>query len=84
VDERKEIIGRFVAKGMKVEKATSIGAIPKSTYYYRSNGRKKGKVPSKFNMKNDLIVDNAILNEEIESILGATLELPWSYATEGI
>lgn len=50
--ERKEIVCRMVSQGMRTSHALSIAEIPRSTYYYKSNGRRKGKQPSGFSFLN--------------------------------
>jgi putative transposase len=70
MEERKEIVSKFVAQGLKVDKATSIAFIPKSTYYYRPNGRRKGKTPSTTTLKNNDSVDNSVLLNDMLEILG--------------
>lgn len=44
--EKREIVCRYVSKGLTVPGATSIAGIKRSTYYYRPNGRRRGKQPS--------------------------------------
>lgn len=44
--EKREIVCRYVSKGLTVPAATSIAGIKRSTYYYRPNGRRRGKQPS--------------------------------------
>lgn len=43
MEERKEIVIKMVSMGMPTSKALTIAEIPRSTFYYKSNGRKKGK-----------------------------------------
>ena len=43
---RKEIVNRMISAGMGTSKALSIAQIPRSTYYYQSNGLRKGRLPS--------------------------------------
>ncbi len=42
MEERKAIIGKFIAKGMKAEKASMMAGMSKSSYYYRPRGGKQG------------------------------------------
>jgi transposase InsO family protein len=44
--ENREIVGRYVSKGLQVTHAVNITGLQKSTYYYKPNGRPKGKSPS--------------------------------------
>lgn len=41
--EKREIVSRYVSMGLRVIDAVSIVGIKKSAYYYRPNGRPKGK-----------------------------------------
>jgi putative transposase len=70
MEERKEVVTRFVAQGLKVDKATSIAGIARSTYYYKSNGRRKGKMPGTSALKNNNSVDNDVLIADIMEMLG--------------
>ncbi len=70
MEERKILINKFVARGMKVAKATYIAGIAKSTYYYKPNNKLKGKKPSKTTIFKNMIVDNAILLDDMKKILG--------------
>jgi putative transposase len=65
--EKREIVCRYVGKGLAVSVATSIAGIKRSTYYYTGNGRPKGKQPSTFtyncligNVSNDMLVNKII------------------------
>lgn|SRR5690606_5601024 len=67
---RKEIVSKTVSQGMPVSKALAIAEIPRSSYYYKSNGKRKGKTPSTHTQWNNLLVDNERVIDEINSILG--------------
>lgn len=70
MEQRKQIVRSFVSRGLRVAKAVFIAGIPKSSYYYRSNGRPKGKKPSTFTSKyNGEVVSNAVVEEEILDII---------------
>jgi len=66
--EKREIVCRYVGKGLNVSNAITIAGIKRSSYYYRPNGKPKGKKPSTHTFKygigmvtNDAVVDE-ILN----------------------
>lgn len=67
---RKEIVSKVVAQGMSVTKALTIAEIPRSSYYYRSNGRPTGKAPSTHTRCGSLLVKNEVVVKEINDILG--------------
>jgi len=70
VEERKAIIGQFIAKGMKSEKASAIAGMSKSSYYYKPKGGKPGKRPSRktVSLSGTLVPDKDVV-EEIKEIL---------------
>jgi transposase InsO family protein len=70
MEQRKQIVRSFVSRGLRVAKAVFIAEIPKSSYYYRSNGRLKGKKPSAFTSKNQgEVVSNDVVMAEILDII---------------
>ncbi len=66
---RKEIIHKMVSQGMNTSKAISIAQIPRSTYYYKSNGLPKGKAPSLQTLYKGKWVGNAKVVSAIHEIL---------------
>lgn len=60
----------MVGLGMRTSKALAMAEIPRSTYYYRSNGRHKGKKPSTHTLRNGRYVTNEQLVNDIKDILG--------------
>ena len=66
---RKEIVCKVVSEGMSVSKAMAIAEVPRSSYYYRTNGKRRGKAPSTHTMKGDIMVENTAVVEEINSML---------------
>lgn len=69
--ERRKVIREFVAQGIPVAKATEIAVVPKSSYYYRANGKRKGRAPSTHTLKDGTWVENTDVLREIEHILEA-------------
>jgi putative transposase len=70
VGEKREIVCGYVGKGLNVSSAVTIAGIKKSTYYYRSNGRPKGKRPSTHTLKYDEgMVSNDIVVKEIINLI---------------
>ena len=68
--EKREIVCRYVGKGLNVSDAVSIAGIRKSTYYYRPNGKPKGKRPSTHTFKHgEGMVTNDAVVEEILSLI---------------
>jgi len=67
---RKEIVRRAVSQGMPVNKALVIAEIPRSSYYYKSNGKRIGKVPSTHTKWGNFLVENDMIVKEINAILG--------------
>ena len=68
--EKREIICRYVGSGLTVPVATSIAGIKRSTYYYRPNGRCKGKQPSVHTYNCFMgIVTNDVVVEEIINLI---------------
>jgi hypothetical protein len=68
MEQRKQLVRESVSKGLRVDTAVMIAGIKKSTYYYRYNGKAKGKKPSTYTLKsegekvnNDNVVE-AIIN----------------------
>lgn len=64
--EKREIVCRYVGNGLTVSAATSIVGIKRSTYYYRPNGRTRGKRSSTHTLNCFTgYVPNSIVVEEI-------------------
>lgn len=70
MEERKEIVIKMVSMGMPTSKALTIAEIPRSTFYYKSNGRKKGKKPNGWTLYHGKAVSDEMVVEAIEAILG--------------
>lgn len=60
----------MVSEGMRTTKALAIAQIPRSTYYYKATGTRKGKAPSSQTFYNGQWVDNRVVVKAIEDILG--------------
>lgn len=68
--EKREIVCRYVGKGLNISDAVAIAGIKKSTYYYRPNGRPKGKRPSTHTLKHGVgMVTNDAVVEEILNLI---------------
>jgi len=68
--EKREIVHRYIAAGLKVPIATEIAGIKRSTYYYRPNGRPKGKRPSTHTLRyNQCNVTNEVVVDEIMDLI---------------
>jgi transposase InsO family protein len=71
VEERKEIIRKYVSKGMKVAIIAGFVGMSKSSYYYKHHGGRRGRKPSTQTLFGDgLVVPNDQVVIEIETILG--------------
>lgn len=70
MEERKEIILKIVSLGMPTSKALSIAGICKSTFYYKRNGRKRGKKPKGWTLYQDQVVPDEMVVQTIENTLG--------------
>ena len=68
--QRKEIVRNFVSKGLKVDNAVRIASIKRSTYYYQSNGKPKGKKPSThtLHLNGESISNDIVIQDIIELI----------------
>lgn len=68
--QRKEIVRSFVSQGLRVFDAVGIAGINKSTYYYRSNGKPKGKRPSTHTRKasGTVVTNDTVVNDIISLI----------------
>lgn len=67
---RKEIVRKMVAEGMSTDKALALAEVPRSSYYYKPTGKRKGKVPSSCTIKNGVWVEDRVVVEEITEMLG--------------
>lgn len=71
MEERKEIVNRYNHHGLNVSKACEIAGFSRSSYYYRSNGKKRGKRPTLFTLKiTGEKVMNSVVVEKIEETIG--------------
>src|SRR5690606_17970981 len=66
---RKKIVVRAVAQGMSVKRALAVAEIPRSTYYYRPNGKRIGMAPSTHTRSGNLLIANEVVVKEINDIL---------------
>jgi putative transposase len=69
VGEKREIVCQYVGAGLRVAKAVSIAGLGKSTYYYRSTGKPKGKRASTHTLKGGKMVTNEIVVSDLVGIL---------------
>lgn len=79
MEERKEVVCKMVSLGMRTDKALRIAKIPRSSYYYRSTGGRKGKEPSTHTLKNGQLVSNEQVVSEMNDILGVDF-IDYGYA----
>jgi hypothetical protein len=63
------VICKYVASGIRVIDAVIIAGMKKSTYYYRPNGKHKGKRPSTHTMRNGVKVRNEVVVDEITRLI---------------
>jgi len=62
VEERKQIVNRFIQKGMKSDRATLAAGFSRSAYYYKSTGTKPGKRPTNHTRR---LAGEKVANEDI-------------------
>lgn len=67
---RKEIVRNMVAEGMSMDTALALAEIPRSSYYYKPTGKRKGKAPSSRTIKNGNWVEDSLVVEAIKKMLG--------------
>lgn len=68
--EKREIVCRYVGKGLNVSDAVTIAGIKRSSYYYRPNCKPKGKKPSTHAFKYGVgMVTNDAVVEEILNLI---------------
>lgn len=80
MEERKELMVSFVGKGLSVAKACAITGISKSCYYYRSNGKRKGRIPSKVTLLDDgRVISNAEVVGRIQRLLFSNDFIDYGY-----
>jgi transposase InsO family protein len=81
MEQRREIIRKFVALGMPSLRACTVAGISKSSYYYRKKTTPRGKRPSLYTMKgNGSLCDNCAVIGEIKDLLGLEF-LDYGYRT---
>ncbi len=68
--EKREIVCRYVGKGLSIGSATAIAKIKRSTYYYRPTGGLKGKQPSThtFHYLNGYVSNEVVVKDILELI----------------
>ena len=70
MEERKEVVNRYIQKGMKATKAIQIADFSRSSYYYRPNGGKLGKKPASTTLRKDgATVKNTAVVRDIKAII---------------
>ena len=79
MEDRKEVVCKMVGLGMRTSTALAMAEIPRSSYYYRSKGVRKGKEPSTHTLKNGQLVSNEQLVNEMNDILGVDF-IDYGYA----
>lgn len=66
---RKEIVRNIVMEGMPLTKALALAEVPKSSYYYKATGERKGKAPSTHTLQNGVWVGDDMVVQAIENLL---------------
>ena len=79
MEQRKEIVNRYVSAGLAVTKAVLIAGLSKSSYYHRRTGKPKGKRASTTTRYLDKVIDNAQVIERLEQILGEDDFIDYGY-----
>lgn len=70
MEERKQIVNKFIQKGMKSEKAAKVAGFSRSAYYYKSTGGKPGKRQTAHTLRVDgKVTGNEYLIEDIRRII---------------
>ena len=84
MEQKREIVRRYVSQGLKVKRAVDLIGISKGAYYYRPNGRPKGKRPSRYTKKSDgIIVPNEEVVHEIVDLISPEYN-DYGYRTVGV
>lgn len=81
MEQRKEIVGRYVSLGLTVAQCVSIAGLAKSTYYYKSIGGKKGKRPSGYTIKGSQVVSDSEVVSRMEALLTEDEFIDYGYHT---
>ena len=70
MEERKQIVNRFIQKGMKSDSAAQVAGFSRSAYYYKNTGVKPGKRPTNHshNLAGDKVANEDIV-EDIRDII---------------
>jgi putative transposase len=74
MEERRQIVNKYVQAGLLTKIAFPLAGLSKSTYYYRPTGNKGGKKPSTYTMRHD---GSCILNTELVELMNRILEQPF-------
>lgn len=69
MEEKKNIVRKYVQQGLKLNHALNIVDLPRSTYYYKSNGKRIGRQASKFTLFRGQKISNDTVVERIKEIL---------------
>jgi len=84
MEERKELINRYVFKGLSVQKACTQSGFSRSGYYYKASDSKRGKPATNSTQKLDgSWVDNSIIIEKIKEIINSDF-IDYGYRKVGI
>lgn len=79
MEQRKEIIRKYVSLGLSVTKATSIAGLCRSTYYHLPTGNKRGKRSTGFTLKHSVPHPDSEVVSRIESILSEDEFIDYGY-----
>ena len=69
MEEKREVIRSYVSQGLKLDTCLAVVNLSRSTYYYKSNGKRKGKKPSTHTLFNGTKVPNEKVVIRIKQIL---------------
>ena len=70
MEQRRQIVGRFISRGLRVSTAVSVAGMTKSGYYYRCNGKPKGNRPSTqtASIQGHMVSNEVIVSEILDII----------------
>ena len=69
MEARKQVVGKMVSLGMPAARALDIASIPRSTYYYKSTGGRKGRRPEGHTLLNGQVVPDSQVIRSVYQIL---------------
>ena len=67
--EKREIVCHYVGAGLRVAKAVFIAGIGRSTYYYHSTGKPRGKRVSTHTLKDGKMVSNEVVISDLIGLI---------------